>query len=80
MWDKRKQFISPALLGRTCHAPGSFVSSVTFAYDRKGLASRGGDDSLKSWDMRSLKTPVAEAHDLCNRFPMTNCAFSTISA
>lgn len=76
MWDHRKAFINCTLLGRDCHMAGSFISSIDVAYDNKQIASRGGDDTLKLWDIRNFKKPVSVANDLFNRFPMTNCIFS----
>lgn len=75
MWDNRRNFVSVALLGRQCHQPGD-ITSVVQSYDSKLLASRGADDTLKTWDMRNLKKALATASDLFNRFPMTNCMFS----
>lgn len=76
LWDHRKQFISPCVLGRTCHMSNNYISSVQFSYDNKLIASRGGDDTLKTWDLRNLKTSVNVVEDLYNRFPQTNCMFS----
>lgn len=76
MWDQRKKFINVTLLGRDCHMANSGITSIVCAYDSKTLATRGGDDTLKTWDMRNLKKNLATADNLYNRFPMTNCVFS----
>lgn len=68
MWDNRKSFIS-VKASRQCHQPGD-ITSIVCSYDSKILASRGSDDTLKTWDMRNLKTNLASAGDLYNRFPM----------
>ncbi len=70
MWDTRKAFVSVALMGRQCHQAMSDITSVVCSYDSKILASRGGDDTLKTWDMRNLKKSLAVADGLFNRFPM----------
>ena len=75
MWDNRRNYVTVALMGRDCHKPGD-ITSVVQSYDSKLLASRGSDDTLKTWDMRNFKQALATASDLFNRFPMTNCAFS----
>lgn len=75
MWDNRKAFVSVAFMGRQCHQPGE-ITSIVASYDSKIFATRGGDDTLKTWDMRNLKKSLAVAGDLYNRFPMTNCMFS----
>lgn len=70
MWDTRKSFVNVTLQNRGCHAPGSGISNISFAYDNKVFASRGLDDTLKLWDARSFKSPLQVATDLPNRFPM----------
>ena len=41
-----------------------------FSYDNNVLASRGGDDTLKTWDIRNFKKPLNEASGLFNLFPV----------
>ncbi|CAG0881151.1 unnamed protein product [Darwinula stevensoni] len=76
MWDHRKNFVNTLHLIRDAHMQGSETSRITFSYDDRGLATRGGDDTLKLWDIRQLKSPVHVAGELFNRFPMTDCGFS----
>ena len=76
IWDCRKAFLSPALQRRDCHMAGGSITGMKLSYDSHILASRGDDDTLKTWDLRSFKTNLATAGDLYNRFPMTNCIFS----
>ena len=40
------------------------------------MAVRGGDDTLKLWDVRSFKKPVNVANNLFSRFEYTECSFS----
>lgn len=75
LFDHRKQFINPSLLGRVCHMSGG-ISCVEFSFDGQTLASRAMDDTLKTWDLRNLKQCLASFGELYNRFPMTNCQFS----
>lgn len=70
MWDTRKKFISVNFLGRLCHQANSGITSIVASYDSKLVATRGGDDTLKTWDMRNLKKNLATASNLYNRFPM----------
>lgn len=76
MWDHRKNFVNTAQLLRTAHTKGTDTSSVTFSHQGSLFATRGGDDTMKLWDMRSFKSPVFEKKDICNRFQMTDCLFS----
>ncbi|KAI2660185.1 WD repeat-containing protein 70 [Labeo rohita] len=61
---------------RQAHAAGSDTSCLTFSYDGVTLASRGGDDTLKTWDMRNFRKPLAAVSGLTSFFPMTDCCFS----
>ena len=55
---------------RDAHQNGSDTSCLCYSYDNNMLASRGGDDTLKTWDIRMFKQPVAVVKGLFNRFPM----------
>ncbi|KAJ4926401.1 hypothetical protein JOQ06_008575 [Pogonophryne albipinna] len=61
---------------KQAHIPGSDTSCIAFSYDGVTLASRGGDDTLKVWDIRNFKKPVNVAMGLTNYFSMTDCCFS----
>ncbi|XP_071536300.1 WD repeat-containing protein 70 isoform X2 [Panulirus ornatus] len=76
MWDHRKNFVNVTINIKSAHTRGSDTSGLTFAYDNKGFATRGGDDTLKLWDIRNTKQEVHTAQELFNRFGMTNCVFS----
>ena len=76
IWDCRKAFLSPARQRRDCHMAGGNITGIRLSYDSNILASRGDDDTLKTWDLRAFKDNLATASELYNRFPMTNCVFS----
>lgn len=76
IWDQRKPLVNVTFQGRQCHMSNNFISSIVTSYDSKIIASRGGDDTLKTWDFRNLKKCLASADDLYNRFQMTNSMFS----
>ncbi|CAH3019429.1 unnamed protein product [Porites evermanni] len=75
-WDTRKPFIHPTYLQRTAHTFGSDTSSLTFSNEGSLLASRGGDDTLKIWDIRNFKRFLNVAMNLPNFYPQTSCLFS----
>ncbi|KAM4527659.1 WD repeat-containing protein 70 [Odontesthes bonariensis] len=75
IWD-RNLSVHTKFHCRQAHTPGSETSCLCFSYDGMTLASRGGDDSLKMWDIRNFKKPVNEATRLTNFFSMTDCCFS----
>lgn len=76
MWDHRKTFVNVSLQLQDAHQKGSVTSSIAFAYDNRHMATRGGDDTLKLWDIRSFKAPLRTATGLFSLFDMTECCFS----
>ncbi|XP_069107594.1 WD repeat-containing protein 70-like isoform X2 [Argopecten irradians] len=76
MWDHNKSFVNVSMVNRNCHSNGSDTSCLCFSYCGRILASRGGDDSLKTWDMRSFKKPLNVVNGLDNFFSFTDCVFS----
>jgi WD40 repeat protein len=61
---------------KTAHAVGSETSSISASRDGNTLISRGGDDSLKVWDLRKLSSALASFEGLDNYFETTQCIFS----
>jgi len=74
-WDERMKIHTSSLV-RNAHTQGSDTSSIEFSHDNLNICTRGGDDTVKLWDVRSFKHPVATASDLDNFFPVTDCTFS----
>ncbi|XP_060577211.1 WD repeat-containing protein 70-like [Ruditapes philippinarum] len=70
IWDHNRPFVNVSKLLRTAHMNGSDTSSLCFSYDSKVLASRGGDDTVKLWDIRNFKEPLKVKTDLPNFFPV----------
>lgn len=54
--------------------PGSEITSLAMSRDGTRLISRAGDDTLKVWDLRSFKKPLAVFDDLDTTFPNTQVA------
>lgn len=75
-WDTRKPFIHTTYIQRTAHALGSDTSCLSFSHEGNSLASRGGDDTLKTWDLRNFKEYLNVAMNLTNYYPQTSCLFS----
>ncbi|CAB3372342.1 Hypothetical predicted protein [Cloeon dipterum] len=76
MWDHRKAFVNTAKVVRKAHESQTETSCITFSYGEQMLATRGGDETLKLWDLRAFKKPVHVAEDLFSRYSTTECSFS----
>ncbi|KAK9788441.1 hypothetical protein WJX73_007451 [Symbiochloris irregularis] len=58
------------------HPRDTEVTSLAFSRDSYTLLSRAADDTLKVWDVRKFKTPVATVNNLPTLFSTTQCSFS----
>ena len=77
MWDHRKSFVNTALHLKDAHQKSTDISSISFGYDNRYLATRNiGDETLKLWDIRAFRKPIHVANDLYSRFDYTDCCFS----
>jgi hypothetical protein len=76
IWNAKGPLVKPTYHQTSAHVQGSETSCLAFAYDNQTLVSRGGDDTVKLWDIRAIKKPVNVVGNLENVFPMTTCAFS----
>ena len=62
--------MNTSVLIRNAHQPGTDTSSIVFSYDGRNVATRGGDSTLKLWDIRQPKSAVHSADNLYSRFTM----------
>ncbi|CAG4983310.1 unnamed protein product [Parnassius apollo] len=76
MWDHRRNFVNTTALLRDAHQKQSEISSISYSYLGHQLASRGNDDTLKLWDLRSFKKPLNVFSGLFSRYEQTDCGFS----
>uniref|UniRef100_A0A0A9W9H9 Uncharacterized protein n=1 Tax=Lygus hesperus TaxID=30085 RepID=A0A0A9W9H9_LYGHE len=76
LWDHRKMFVAPSKSVKNAHQNGTDTSCVTFNYANNMIATRGGDDTLKLWDLKNFKTPLHVFSGLYSRYGTTNCMFS----
>lgn len=61
---------------RGAHEAGSDITGIAVSGDGRSLASRGADETLKLWDLRSFKAPQHVVSGLSNLQPNTNVVFS----
>lgn len=72
IWSTKGPFVLPTHSLENAHSQGSSISCVLFKRDGKHLFSRGCDDTLKLFDIRSFKKPLAVVSDLLNLYDSTN--------
>ncbi|WVF68686.1 hypothetical protein IAT40_003458 [Kwoniella sp. CBS 6097] len=76
IWNASSNFARPNYSNETAHAKNTETTGVVFSRDGRRVATRGGDDTVKLWDIRSIRKPIAVASGLDNLYPETNIVFS----
>ncbi|XP_064384798.1 WD repeat-containing protein 70-like isoform X2 [Halichondria panicea] len=76
IWKNSSPFTRSQFQHFTAHTAGSETCSLCFSHDNHTLISRGGDNTLKLWDLRSFKRPVNVVTELDTFFSGTDCVFS----
>jgi WD40 repeat protein len=72
-------YLKPSIRILNAHSQGSDTSWLEFVPDKSNdniLTTRGGDDTLKLWDLRNTKSALASYSGLYNRFAQTSAIFS----
>lgn len=76
IWPMNGPYRIPSICIRNAHQNYSETSNIQISKDGNLLVSRGGDDSLKFWDLRKYNKPIKEFFGLENAFQQTSCCFS----
>ncbi|KIK99875.1 hypothetical protein PAXRUDRAFT_131111 [Paxillus rubicundulus Ve08.2h10] len=76
MWQSSSNFVRPNMTVEGAHTKGTTTGSVVFSVDGRTVLTRGGDDTVKLWDLRSFKRPLATHPELTTLYPGTNAVFS----
>eukprot|EP00879_Flechtneria_rotunda_P007172 GHRR01007527.1.p1 GENE.GHRR01007527.1~~GHRR01007527.1.p1 ORF type:complete len:743 (+),score=231.29 GHRR01007527.1:361-2589(+) len=66
----------PSQLMRGAHERDNEITSLAFRQDDRLLASRSMDGTLKLWDLRAFKSPLAIWDNLPTNYPTTDVIFS----
>nr|XP_054764325.1 WD repeat-containing protein 70-like [Lytechinus pictus] len=76
LWDMKRPLVRPTYQQKNAHGKGTDTSCITFSYDNLIFVTRGGDDTMKSWDLRNFKRPVNVVTGLESFYPVAECCFS----
>ncbi|KAI9718994.1 MAG: hypothetical protein M1828_006370 [Chrysothrix sp. TS-e1954] len=82
MWSGEGPYNRPTGEIRDAHVPSTWTSGVDISSDGRLVVTRGGDDTIKTWDTRKFKSPVATlSHaSTSSQYPTSNIRFSPNSA
>jgi WD repeat-containing protein 70 len=82
MYSGNGPYTRPAGEIKDAHTPGTVTSGLSVSSDGRLIVSRGGDDTVKLWDIRKFKQPVSTAShpSISSQFPTANIQFSPTSA
>ncbi|KAJ2862367.1 hypothetical protein GGH94_004305 [Coemansia aciculifera] len=75
LWPANGPYLRPVSRIESAHVRGTETSDIVFAPDGHRFATRGGDDTVKLWDIRRPTSPVATAV-LAASHSATSLAFS----
>ncbi|KAL2888048.1 putative WD repeat-containing protein [Ceratocystis lukuohia] len=67
---------------RNAHAAGTWTSGVDVSSDGRMVVTRGGDNTIKLWDLRKFTKPLVEtAHESASEaYPMSNIKYAPNSS
>ncbi|KAI9010646.1 WD40 repeat-like protein [Hyaloraphidium curvatum] len=69
-------FVNPAHLVEGAHMLGAEVGGLVWSADGRTLLTRATDDTVKLWDLRSMKAPLLKRGELPAAAPEHNAVFS----
>ena len=78
MWSGNGPFARPAGEIRNAHRPTTWTGGLDVSPDGRTVVTRGGDDTIKLWDVRKFKQPISTVtHESTSaQYPTSNIRFA----
>ncbi|KZT36616.1 WD40 repeat-like protein [Sistotremastrum suecicum HHB10207 ss-3] len=76
LWNANSNFVRPNHSIEGAHQKNSETGSIVFSRDGWTMLTRASDDTVKLWDLRKFRKPIAEKSGLATLYPGTNAVFS----
>ncbi|KAK5944823.1 hypothetical protein PMZ80_002024 [Knufia obscura] len=78
MWPGEGPYHRPIAEVRDAHKPDTWTSGIDISSDGRLIVTRGGDDMIKIWDIRKLKTPINRTShpSTAQQYPTSNIIFA----
>ncbi|KAG9057341.1 hypothetical protein FS842_007254 [Serendipita sp. 407] len=76
LWSTTSNYVRPNMSNETAHAKGTETSSIVLSLDGRTLLTRGGDDTVKTWDIRAFKKPLYALGGVTTMYPGMNAIWS----
>lgn len=82
MWSGEGPYSRPAAEIRDAHVKDTWTGGLDISADGRLVVTRGGDDTIKLWDVRKFKQPVSTVShaSTSSQYATTNIRFSPNSA
>ncbi|MCJ1231408.1 hypothetical protein MMC12_008085 [Toensbergia leucococca] len=82
MWSGEGPYTRPAAEIRDAHQKDTWTGGIDISADGRTVATRGGDNTIKLWDTRKFKMPLATVShpSTSDQYPTTNIRFSPTSS
>ena len=82
MWSGEGPYHRPAAEVREAHQANTWTSGIDISADGRLVVTRGGDDTIKTWDTRKLKQPLATINhtSTSSQYASSSIRFSPNSA
>lgn len=78
LWPGEGPYHRPVAETRTAHKADTWTSGIDISSDGRLVITRGGDDTIKLWDIRKFKTPVNMITHMSTsqQYPTSNIVFA----